>query len=241
MKEYKIYKLIEPETNIVKYIGCTTSKLNERLSQHIYDSKTKNSFKSVWIKSLLEKGLKPKIELIETCIEENWIQKEQYYINFYYKDLTNFTKGGDGMILSRQISSIRNSSEKKFVKIQQYTLEGVYVKTWNSVKEACEELNLSRTSMGNCLNNRSKSCGGYLWKYFNNSSDNVDTYVPKNSKVRKKPWLIGMFENNNLLQSFSTLRESLRKTSFTYYNVFNSIKTNTCIKNTNISFKKIPI
>lgn len=241
MKEYKIYKLIDPETKIIKYIGCTTSTLNERLSQHIYDARKKNSFKSIWIKSLLEKEKKPIIKLIEICTEENWIQKEQYYINFYYKNLTNFTKGGDGMLLNRQISSIKKSSEKKFVKIQQYTLEGVYIKTWESIKDACEKLKLSTTSLGNCLNKRSKSCGGYLWKYFDNSLSNIDKYIPKNSKVRKKPWVIVMYENNALLKTFSTLREVLRKTNYTYYQVFNSIKTNNFIKNTNISFKKIPI
>lgn len=49
-------------------------------------------------------------------------------------------------------------------KVAQYTLDGIYVKTWNSYKEAGLALNINRGNISNCVNNRCKSCGGYIWK-----------------------------------------------------------------------------
>ena len=42
---------------------------------------------------------------------------------------------------------------------------GLYVKTYESLSEAVRNTKLSRSAINNCLNNRSKSCGGYFWKY----------------------------------------------------------------------------
>lgn len=54
--------------------------------------------------------------------------------------------------------------EKHFVKVNQYTLDGVFIKTYNSLTEASKEgFNLSCIS--NCINNRLNSHKGYLWRY----------------------------------------------------------------------------
>jgi hypothetical protein len=50
-------------------------------------------------------------------------------------------------------------------KINQYTIEGHYVKTWNSIADAKRELNIFHIDQV-CLGNR-KIAGGYIWKYKN--------------------------------------------------------------------------
>ena len=50
-------------------------------------------------------------------------------------------------------------------KIDQYTIEGHYVKTWNSIADAKRELNIFHIDQV-CLGNR-KIAGGYIWKYKN--------------------------------------------------------------------------
>lgn len=97
-----IYALIDPDNN-VRYIGKTKVSLQKRLSQHITDSKSimngskrRNINKRYsWIISLLKDNKKPNIILLEECNENNWIEREVYYIS-KYKNLTNMTKGGDG-------------------------------------------------------------------------------------------------------------------------------------------------
>jgi hypothetical protein len=43
--------------------------------------------------------------------------------------------------------------------------DGIYIKTYESLSESVKATSLSRSAINNCLNNRSKSCGGYFWKY----------------------------------------------------------------------------
>jgi len=93
----KIYKLICPISNEIRYVGKTTQTLNKRLSVHL-SCKTK-CHRVSWITSLKNKGFKPLIELIEEVEDYVWIEKEIYWIK-YYKDqecnLCNHTLGGEG-------------------------------------------------------------------------------------------------------------------------------------------------
>lgn len=79
---WKIYRLIEPETLKTKYVGATSNTLDTRLNWHIRDAKQKCPCtyrelqssgeivrydlenKHCWIKRLLEAGKKPLIEEI---------------------------------------------------------------------------------------------------------------------------------------------------------------------------------
>lgn len=54
----------------------------------------------------------------------------------------------------------------KFYKaIIQYTKEGVFVKEWQSIKEAGRAINISASNITNCAKGREKSAGGFTWKY----------------------------------------------------------------------------
>lgn len=48
-------------------------------------------------------------------------------------------------------------------KINQYDLEGNFIRTWNSIKEACEEL--KNTHIRDVLKGRRKSALKSYWKY----------------------------------------------------------------------------
>lgn len=50
-------------------------------------------------------------------------------------------------------------------KIEQYDMSGNYMKTYDSIIEASKELNISKDGISNNLRGRSKSSGGYVWKY----------------------------------------------------------------------------
>lgn len=130
----KIYKLIDPITLEIRYIGKTIQKLECRLNRHISDAKRlieNKSHKNNWIRSLLNNNLKPKIELIEENIDVNkWGEIEMMYINKFRGlgyDLTNNSDGGEGphgVILSEETKSkiskankgrVVNESVKKYL------------------------------------------------------------------------------------------------------------------------------
>jgi hypothetical protein len=76
----------------------------------------------------------------------------------------------------------RSSSRKRVVKVdkkpilkkatkespkplQQLTIEGCFVRDWNSVKQAARELSLEESGFARFFKGRHKSYGGYIWKF----------------------------------------------------------------------------
>lgn len=98
----KIYALIDPFTDEVRYIGKTIYEPEERLKGHIKESnkKTNNTHKNNWINSLLIKNIKPNILILDIVKEKGWQFWEQWWIALFKSwgsNLTNHTDGGDGV------------------------------------------------------------------------------------------------------------------------------------------------
>ena len=50
-------------------------------------------------------------------------------------------------------------------KINQYTKDLIFVKQWNSIKDASKTLKISHNNISSCCSNKLKTAGGYIWKY----------------------------------------------------------------------------
>ncbi len=50
-------------------------------------------------------------------------------------------------------------------KIDQFTLDNDFIKTWESATEAQRYLNISRFAIAQCLIGKNKTSGGFIWKY----------------------------------------------------------------------------
>lgn len=100
---YKIYVLLDPRTEEVMYVGKTSNKrLHNRLCSHLCEAKkpgSKNK-RCAWLKSLLNKNLKPIISQIEECDSlEKANEREIFWITYWKKynpNLKNQQPGGDG-------------------------------------------------------------------------------------------------------------------------------------------------
>lgn len=94
---YKIYKLIDPIDESIRYVGLTINSLNQRLKSH-RNEKSK-SHKTAWIRTLKSKGTTPKIELIEEVnTYEQACEREIFWIDKLKQDghrLTNHATGGN--------------------------------------------------------------------------------------------------------------------------------------------------
>lgn len=101
MKTVSIYRLIDPFTGQVRYIGKATdmkSRLQGHLSLAKMDAKT---LCKRWIRSVVRKGGKPVMEEIEVVAEADWQAREAYWIAFYRAAgarLCNHTDGGEGLV-----------------------------------------------------------------------------------------------------------------------------------------------
>lgn len=99
-----IYLLRDPRDSTVRYVGVTSQTLDQRLRAHISDAKYdvkrgKDTYRSRWIRSVLDQFLRPSIELIEKVPEEVWAEREVHWIDYYKRLgflLTNSSVGGRG-------------------------------------------------------------------------------------------------------------------------------------------------
>lgn len=110
MKFTFIYALSDPITNEIRYVG-KSDDLKKRFVEHIRKCKYTNTHKNNWIKSLLNKNLRPNIEILETVSIDEWGFWETYWINQMKSwgfNLTNIASGGrggnQGLIINKKIS-----------------------------------------------------------------------------------------------------------------------------------------
>lgn len=97
---HTIYKLIDPRTHEIRYIGRTKHTLIKRLYEHCTVRNLKsNTHKNNWIKQLISLNLRPIIEVIETVDLTQVYIREIYWIKCYKEarhNLINTSDGGDG-------------------------------------------------------------------------------------------------------------------------------------------------
>lgn len=165
MKQVNIYALVDPTTKTVRYVGKTQKELSIRLLEHLEPARLKHhTYKNHWINSLLTSGLKPEIVLIKQVEGNDWQFWEQYYISIY-ENLTNSTKGGDGLNKPTQDvkDKIGAANSKRII---QYSLEGQFLKVWDSATKAARFYNLKSTTISSAAspNNRKQSSCGFLWR-----------------------------------------------------------------------------
>lgn len=163
MKKTYIYSLVCPLDGKVKYIGkANDPKGRFRKHKSLGDiNKGNNIEKNKWIKSLLDKGLLPILEIIEEVGISEWKVKEKFYIK-EYKDngfeLFNICGGWNGASFGNSGSFV--GKPKRAVVCLDKT--GKLVNTFDSIKEGRE---FCGKKIYNVLVGKRKSSGGYLWLY----------------------------------------------------------------------------
>ncbi len=80
-----------------------------------------------------------------------------------HKENLEWVTSKENMIHAKANNLLNFSRSKK---VSQYTLDGVYIQTFDSLHEAARSLGNNKYSSGisNCINGKRKSCKGYIWK-----------------------------------------------------------------------------
>lgn len=99
MSDYKVYVLLSPLDNTVRYIGITSTTLSRRLKEHLKAKKRNNIHKFHYIQKLKNLNLKPIIQLVaENLSREEACALEIQLIAKYRADvgekLLNVSPGG---------------------------------------------------------------------------------------------------------------------------------------------------
>ena len=73
----------------------------------------------------------------------------------------------ENMTHARELGLFNNAIEKMKVKVNKLSLDGVFLKTYNSVREASIDVGLrDNTPISKCLKGVSKTSKGYKWEYY---------------------------------------------------------------------------
>lgn len=61
--------------------------------------------------------------------------------------------------------NILKASDNEKIKINQYDLQGNFIKQWDYIRQVEKETGISNVNIVKCCKGKRKSVGGYIWKY----------------------------------------------------------------------------
>lgn len=98
------------------------------------------------------------------------------------------------------------------IKIYQYDLNGIYIKTWDSIFQIDKELGYAASNIRKCCNGQLYSAYGYKWSKI--YSNNLDTYI--NPHCRK---IVQFDTNMNYIQIWDSIIDASNELNIKYGNI----------------------
>ena len=171
------------------YIGCGVTHKDKKENVKGFPSAVKKygyeNFKRETIEIFpdTEQGKLDAYALEAKIVNEEFVKSSKTY---------NLTKGG-----------VITMSEVNEIEIAQYDLDGNFIRTWKSIKQAQDALNLS--SIYNAVCGRSKYCGDWQWKYYNGDDSNIEP-------IKRKEKSVYQFDlQGNLLKCWKSASEASKQ------------------------------
>lgn len=160
IEECSVDQLNEREIYWINFYNSIIGGLNIREGGESYkqSEETKNLIRLKAIGRKLSKEAKQKISQSKIGNKYNLGRKHSDEIkqSFKYKNRKK------GKITPERNNKIKEKLQKPII---QYDSKNNFIKEWSSQTEASQILNINQPSISNCLKNKSKTAGGYIWKY----------------------------------------------------------------------------
>lgn len=83
-------------------------------------------------------------------------------IRHSFKNGLQKAKYGENHPLYRKYGKDNKTSKK----VNQYDMQGNFIKTWDSIKDVERELNINNSNISSCCNGKKGSAGGFKWKHY---------------------------------------------------------------------------
>jgi hypothetical protein len=166
METTNIYVLIDPRTNMVRYVG-KANNVTQRYQAHLNRARKHQTHKKNWVEQLKKEGLKPIIKIIDIVPINEWIFWETYWISqmkTWGFDLINYTNGGDGCTFGNQTSFKKGDGGKKVVG---YDSNYKKIYEFNCCEDATNFLKTHRSCIPACANGKTKTIKNIAWFYQN--------------------------------------------------------------------------
>ncbi len=193
MNDFYIYIHIRDDNNEIFYVGYGGGNKLEKIKKY-YRAYTKSGRTDNKDWKIIKEETTYRVEILyDNLTIEEAKQKEIETIRFFgRKDkglgtLCNHNDGGNispylgrkhsqetknkisertkGLKKPKTEEHIRNNSIARYKHINQYDMDGNFIKSWISSKQAFIELNINYRNISSCLYNKRKSAGGFIWKF----------------------------------------------------------------------------
>lgn len=224
-----------------------------RYNAHINRSYKNKYHSSQWVQSLIKIDLKPIIEVIEECDEDNWVEREIYWIAYYRQlfDLTNILDGGNGGSKYGRLGKPwseeqrKNNRKARLGKSVNHTEEGnkkradgirnYYDKNKKKVYQFDMDGNLikewdSAKSASNELNlnisnihNICKGLGKHCGGFIWSYTETPPNFIQSNNEYNKKA-VIQLDVNGEILNEFNSITEASKITKISSTAISNNLK-----------------
>ena len=117
----------------------------------------------------------------------------------------------------------RESKKKK--KVNQYDMDGTYIKTWDCPIDAANELNIDLCTLRLAASGKYKSAGGFQWKYCDNVNDtkNIKPYqkaIRKDKGIRRSNKMPYVKKTKEEISAIRSKQNSIRINQYTADNLY---------------------
>lgn len=108
---------------------------------------------------------------------------------------------------------------KRSVPVYKFDLNGNFINSYCSAKEAGRDNNLSASHILNCCNGKELSCGGFLWSFSQQIGKQNVSKKKQGGKIDKRP-VEQRDKNNNYIQTFESLGAAAKAVNGSSANIF---------------------
>lgn len=194
-----IYCLVNTE-NQKKYVG-SSKNIYQRLQKHRAYLR-KNMHENKKLQNSWNKHGEDCFQyyVLEFCSESMLLEREQFYVDTL-KPWYNITREIVRLKLSEEsrvkmsksrIEGFKKGTVKLYQEkpIHQYTLEGQYIQSFKSIKEASEKIGITRSSINRFLEGKYRKGGNFLWSLTKEESLAPYKKAPKDNSYTFKPVVV---------------------------------------------------
>lgn len=132
---------------------------------------------------------------------------------------------------ANSVESMKKVKNEKWrsqqIPVSQYTLDGKFVREWESISEAARGMNIRECSISAAIHGRSRSSCGYIWK----QKDDDTPVIPcvHNMSTYAKP--VGQYSmTGKLIHQFRSIRDAAKSISVCHATLRKVLDQNTSLK-----------
>lgn len=200
-----VYKFINFDNEII-YIGRTSTSIQQRMSEHFNDGHlNKDCYKEV--KRIDYTNLPTKTESM--IVEQYLINVFKPIYNFQYKESETIILKIDLSHLKWQTFTKNNKKNRPPLitkKIIQVSLEGEYIKEWESITDAAINVGSKMENISAVCRGKSFTSAGFRWFYKDEYIKVKDSIVPIRYRTSKP--IIQFTLNNKIIRTWSSTTEA---------------------------------